>query len=85
MLSLIGYTISYILPVKLFGFLEFLIIFFGLNSLNELIQDLRKKKKNKSEKSQQTSTSEQVEMIQLEPVKFNCLNKRKKMSCSLLG
>ncbi|CAF1069445.1 unnamed protein product [Adineta steineri] len=62
MLSLLGYTISYILPVKLFGFLGFLIIFFGLNGLVELITNLRKKKKNTTEILQ----NEQVEFIQLE-------------------
>lgn len=44
MLSLIGYTISYILPIKLFGFLGFLIICFGLNGFKELYDNLRKKK-----------------------------------------
>jgi cadmium resistance protein CadD (predicted permease) len=52
MLSLIGYTISYILPVKLFGFLGFLIIFFGLNGLNDLIKNLLKQRKQKNEKFQ---------------------------------
>ncbi|CAF3024508.1 unnamed protein product [Rotaria sp. Silwood2] len=65
-LSLIGYTISYILPVKLFGFLGFLIIFFGLNGLNTLIKDLLKKRKEKRNKLQQNPENEQVVFIQLE-------------------
>ncbi|CAF1125101.1 unnamed protein product [Adineta steineri] len=69
MLSLLGYTISYILPVKLFGFLGFLIIFFGLNGLVELIKNLRKKKKNTTEILQ----NEQVEFIQLESDDHNDL------------
>ncbi|CAF1215840.1 unnamed protein product [Adineta ricciae] len=40
-LSLLGYTISYILPVKLFGFLGFVIIAFGLNGLKTLIEQRR--------------------------------------------
>jgi len=65
MLSLIGYTISYILPVKLFGFLGFLIIFFGLNGLYKLAKDLWQKRKNKRKKFQQFV---EVEFIQLKSV-----------------
>ncbi|CAF1277597.1 unnamed protein product [Rotaria sp. Silwood1] len=65
-LSLIGYTISYILPVKLFGFLGFLIIFFGLNGLYKLIKDLFKKRKEKKEKLQSNLENEQIEFIQFE-------------------
>jgi cadmium resistance protein CadD (predicted permease) len=67
MLSLIGYTISYILPVKLFGFLGFLIIFFGLQGLNQLIKDLRKKTKNKKQNSQEILEAK-IEFIQFETV-----------------
>jgi cadmium resistance protein CadD (predicted permease) len=66
MLSLIGYTISYVLPVKIFGFLGFLIIFFGLNGFKKLFQDLRKKKKD----IQQIAENEQVEFIELETVDY---------------
>jgi len=48
MLSLIGYTVSYLLPIKLFGFLGFLIIGFGLNGFKELYHNLRKAKKSQN-------------------------------------
>jgi len=67
MLSLIGYTISYILPVKLFGFLGFLIIFFGLQGLNQLIKDLCQKRKNKKENSQEILEAN-IEFIRFETV-----------------
>lgn len=67
MLSLIGYTISYILPVKLFGFLGFLIIFFGLNGLYDLIKHLRQERKEKAQKI--VEKHEQIETIQLDLVK----------------
>jgi cadmium resistance protein CadD (predicted permease) len=67
MLSLIGYTISYILPIKLFGFLGFLIIFFGLQGLNQLIKDLCQKRKKKKENSQEILEIE-IEFIQFETV-----------------
>jgi cadmium resistance protein CadD (predicted permease) len=60
MLSLFGYTISYVFPVKLFGFLGFLIIFFGLNGFYKLFKNFYKKIK----------TKEQIEFIQFEPVKY---------------
>jgi len=65
-LSLIGYTISYILPVKFFGFLGFLIIYFGLNGLVDLIKDFLKKRKKKKENLQQISQTENIEFIQSE-------------------
>ncbi|CAF1576074.1 unnamed protein product, partial [Didymodactylos carnosus] len=37
-LSLIGYAISYAIPIKLLGFLGFLIIFIGLNGLRTMIK-----------------------------------------------
>lgn len=67
-LSLIGFTISYILPVKLFGFLGFLIIFFGLNGLHKLIKDLLRKRKEKKQKAEKLPDHEDVEFIQSEPV-----------------
>ena len=66
-LSLLGYTISYILPVKLFGFLGFLIIFFGLNGLYALIKDLRNRRKVNLEEV--VENDEKVEVIQSEIVK----------------
>ncbi|CAF1140317.1 unnamed protein product [Rotaria sordida] len=78
-LSLIGYTISYILPVKLFGFLGFLIIFFGLNGLNKLIKDLLKKRKEKRNKVQQHSENEQVMFIQFES---NSIKSNEKQTCT---
>ncbi len=71
MLSLIGYTISYILPVKLFGFLGFLIIFFGLNGLYELFKDFRKQRKKKNENFQEI---EHIEFIQFEIVNYFSFN-----------
>lgn len=68
MLSLIGYTISYILPVKLFGFLGFLIIFFGLNGLYDLIKRLRQERKEKSKNIMEKN--EQIEMVQLDLVRI---------------
>lgn len=44
MLSLIGYTVSYLLPIKLFGFLGFVIIGFGINGFKDLYENLKKKK-----------------------------------------
>ena len=77
MLSLIGYTISYIFPVKLFGFLGFLIIFFGLNGLYDLIKRLRKEKKEKT----MMEKNDQTEIIQIESVNIfsNVLQKLKRI------
>ncbi|UJR29466.1 hypothetical protein I4U23_010678 [Adineta vaga] len=58
-LSLLGYTISYMLPVKLFGFLGFLIISFGLNGLKKLTKDLRINR-------QKIRENDQCEIIQSE-------------------
>ncbi|CAM2720012.1 unnamed protein product [Rotaria socialis] len=66
MLSLFGYTISYMLPVKLFGFLGFLIIFFGLNDLRKLAKDLLKKRKEKKQAFERSQDNERVEFIQFE-------------------
>jgi len=66
MLSLIGYTISYILPVKLFGFLGFLIIFFGLNGLNDLIKNLLKQRKQKNEKFQHETKQMEIFLVETE-------------------
>ncbi|CAF5030148.1 unnamed protein product, partial [Rotaria magnacalcarata] len=66
MLSLFGYTISYMLPVKLIGFLGFLIIFFGLNGLHTLAKDLLKKRKEKKQAFERNQDNERVEFIQFE-------------------
>jgi cadmium resistance protein CadD (predicted permease) len=68
MLSLIGYTVSYFLPVKLFGFLGFLIIYFGLHGLYKAIKDLLKKRKKRKESIVAVVEGERVVMIQLEKV-----------------
>ncbi len=67
MLSLMGYTISYILPVKLFGFLGFVIILFGLNGLKHLWKQRKDQREN-----------EQVEFIRVELVRIYSLLKKDK-------
>lgn len=71
MLSLIGYTVSYLVPVKLFGFLGFLIIYFGLHGLYKAIKDLLEKRKMKTEIIEEVLKHEQVEMIELETVNIS--------------
>ncbi|CAF1265889.1 unnamed protein product [Adineta steineri] len=67
MLSLIGYTISAILPIKIFGLLGFLIIYFGLNGLYHLIKDLWKKRKNNNTKNfQEILQNEFIEIHQMD-------------------
>ncbi|CAF3889539.1 unnamed protein product [Adineta steineri] len=75
MLSLIGYTISAILPIKIFGLLGFLIIYFGLNGLYHLIKDLWKKRKNNNTKNfQEILQNEQIEFIEIHQMDENNIN-----------
>ena len=76
MLSLIGYTISYILPVKLFGFLGFVIIFFGLNGLYDLFKRLRKEKREKAQGMMEKN--EEIEIVQLDLVSIGLRGNRPK-------
>ena len=67
-LSLIGYTISYILPVKIFGFLGFLIIAFGLNGLYQIFNDYREKRRKKQLNT--TDLHEKEQIVEQEQVEF---------------
>lgn len=57
-LSLIGYLISYVLPVKVFGFLGFVIIFFGLNGLYQAIRSRMADRKTESRANELEETIE---------------------------
>jgi cadmium resistance protein CadD (predicted permease) len=67
-LSLIGYAISYILPVKLFGFLGFVIIGFGLNGLYQIFNGYREKRRK--QQSNKTDLHEKEQIVEQEQVEF---------------
>ncbi|CAF1125914.1 unnamed protein product [Adineta steineri] len=82
MLSLIGYTISAILPIKIFGLLGFVIIYFGLNGLYHLIKDLWKKRKSNNTKNfQEILENEQIEFIEIHQMDENIDLKENQSFC----
>ena len=71
-LSLIGYTISYILPVKLFGFLGFLIIAFGLNGFYQIYKNYREKRRK--QRPNTNSLNEKEQIVEQEQVEFQSVS-----------